>query len=110
MVIGSAYITDFFDKDNSDQDDESSEGSSLNESHQILESKESDLDNERCQDAEIIEYKDVKNIKDAIKRTENLIQNENPQKIELAWYQSVVEYLHLLQTGKKKEIQIKLLL
>ncbi|CAG8838511.1 12631_t:CDS:2, partial [Gigaspora margarita] len=52
---------------NSDQDDESSEGSSLNESHQILESEESDLDNKRCQDTEMIEYKDVKNIKNTIK-------------------------------------------
>ncbi|KAF0542519.1 hypothetical protein F8M41_004503 [Gigaspora margarita] len=64
MAVGSSRITDFFNKDNSDQDDESSEGSSLNESHQILESEESNLDDERCQDAEIIEYKDVKNIED----------------------------------------------
>ncbi|CAG8670194.1 12814_t:CDS:2, partial [Gigaspora margarita] len=60
MAVGSAHITDFFDKDNLDQDNESSEGSSLNESHQILESEESDLDNEQCQDAKIIEYKDKK--------------------------------------------------
>ncbi|CAG8597251.1 hypothetical protein C2G38_2198236 [Gigaspora rosea] len=53
---------------NSDQVDKSSEKSSLNESCQILESEKSDLDNERCQDAEIIEYKDIKYIENTIKR------------------------------------------
>ncbi|KAF0526860.1 hypothetical protein F8M41_013975 [Gigaspora margarita] len=53
MAIGSACITDFFDMhNNSNQEDKSSRESSLNnECSQILESEESDLDDERCQDA-----------------------------------------------------------
>ncbi|RIB27165.1 hypothetical protein C2G38_2161367 [Gigaspora rosea] len=101
MAIGLAHITDFFDKNNSDHVDESSEGSNLNKSYQILESEESDLDDEQCQNAEIIEYKDVKHIEDIIKRIKNLIRNEKPQKIELARYQSVVRYLRLLGERQK---------
>ncbi|KAF0469197.1 hypothetical protein F8M41_025628 [Gigaspora margarita] len=51
MAVGSAHITDFFDKNNLDQDDESSEESSLNKSHQLLESEESDLNDEKKGDS-----------------------------------------------------------
>ncbi|CAG8776083.1 28077_t:CDS:2, partial [Gigaspora margarita] len=64
MAIGSAHITDLFDAhNNSNQKDKSSKKSSLNnECFQILESEESDLDDERCQDAEINEFQNDKNI------------------------------------------------
>ncbi|CAG8791893.1 4908_t:CDS:1, partial [Gigaspora margarita] len=74
--IGSAHITDFFDiHKNSDQEDKSNGESSLNnECFQILELEESDLDNERCQDAEIIEFKNDENIRTTIERIGNLIK------------------------------------
>ncbi|KAF0460891.1 hypothetical protein F8M41_000531 [Gigaspora margarita] len=105
MAIRSAHITDFFDTyNNSDQEIKSSRESSLNnECSQILESEENDLDDEQCQDAKINEFQNDENIKTTIESIGNLIKNEKPQKVKLIWYQSVVGYLHLLQSRKKKK-------
>ncbi|CAG8729520.1 4446_t:CDS:2, partial [Racocetra persica] len=64
--------------------DKSSEESSLNnECSQILESEESDLDDERYQDAEINEFQNDENIRTTIERIGNLIKNKKPPKVEL---------------------------
>ncbi|KAF0432827.1 hypothetical protein F8M41_005144 [Gigaspora margarita] len=107
MAIEIALITNFFDAyNNSDQKDKSSGESSLNNEYsQILESEESDLDDERYQDTEINEFQNDENIRTTIKSIENLIKNKKPQKVELVQYQLVVGYLRLLQSGKKEKIK-----
>ncbi|CAG8512484.1 7217_t:CDS:2 [Cetraspora pellucida] len=91
MAIGSAHITDFFRPNNNlDQSNKSSKENSFNNNDKL---ENSESDDKRCQDAEIINNENDKNIKNAIERIENLIKYEKPQKVELVQYQSVVGYL-----------------
>ncbi|CAG8500822.1 25856_t:CDS:2, partial [Racocetra persica] len=79
------------DQDNQDMDDDNNE---------IYQQSIEDI-------IENVDYDDGKNqkqsIKDTIKRIDQYIKNEKLSKTELARYQSVVWYLHLLQNGKKIE-------
>ncbi|CAG8757817.1 3287_t:CDS:2, partial [Gigaspora margarita] len=75
------------------EDKSSGESSLNNECSQILKSEEN---------AEINKFQNDENIRTTIESIGNLIKNEKPQKVELVQYQSVVGYLRLLQSGKKK--------